>query len=181
MKFYHGSRNKDLKELTTDHYGGKVYITDSYAMALFYAGCPIRYWDFDKINDVLLINEPNLNAFDIMYKNVECYIYTCEVEDAIKDEGNRSNHTYTVNHNVKLDENKEVIKDAFAKLLELEKLGKLKLRYFKDLPVEMQKEYKEEQLNFWKTHPIDEKEYPESYNMLIKIFPELKAEEVRKK
>ena len=30
MKFYHGTRNKDLKKLNLEHYSGKIYITDSY-------------------------------------------------------------------------------------------------------------------------------------------------------
>jgi len=40
-------------------------------MALFYAGCQYRCWDYSKEKDLLIINEPNFNAFEIMYKNVE--------------------------------------------------------------------------------------------------------------
>ena len=172
MTFYHGSDNEFLKELTTEHYGGKVYITDSYPLAVMYGGCPIRSWGYDKEKDLLLIYENNKDALIKMYKGVTCYIYSCEVDDAIKDESNRSNHTYIVNHNVKLKENKEIISDAYEKILELEKLGKIKIFRWEDLTKEEQIAKKEKHIKFWK--PVMEENklhYPKAYDVLINIYP----------
>ena len=106
MRYYHGSRNENLKELTTNHYGGKLYITDSYPMAIMYGGCSLRNWNYDKEKDLLILYEVTEDAFNKMYKGRKCFIYTCDVEDAIKDEGNISNHTFIVNHNVLLNKKK---------------------------------------------------------------------------
>ena len=181
MKFYHGSNNANLKELTTDHYMGKLYLTDSYSMAIMYGGCPLRNWNYNKEKDLLILNEVNEKAFEIMYKGKTCYIYTCEVRDAIKDETNISNHTYIVNHNVKLNEEKEIIIDAYEKILELEKEGKVKLNRWEDYSDEEKNIKKERTINHWKPHMQNEyNNFPYEYELLTKIFPELKIEDDKK-
>lgn len=174
MKFYHGTNNPNLKELTIDHYMGKLYVTDSYKMALMYAACPLRNWNYNKEKDLLILNEVNENAFNIMYKGKVCYIYTCEVEDAIKDETNISNHTYIVKHNVTLNKEKEVILDAYERILELEKTGQIKLNRWENYSDEAKKINKERTINHWKPYMQNELEnFPYEYELLIKIFPEL--------
>lgn len=174
MRYYHGSRNGNLKELTTSHYGGKLYVTDSYPMAIMYAGCSLRNWNYDKENDVLILYEVTDNAFKKMYKGKKCYIYTCDIEDAVKDERNISNHTFTVSHNVELNEEKEVIEDVFEKILSLEKDGKIKLFYFNDFSKEDQEKRKQRTISIWEPHMQNEYDnYREEYNLLVDLFPEL--------
>lgn len=177
MKFYHGSNNPNLKELTTEHYMGKLYLTDSYPMAIMYGGCPLRNWSYNKEKDLLILNEVNENAFEIMYKGKSFYVYTCEVDDALKDETNISNHTYIVKHNVKLNKEKEVILDAYEKILELEKEGKIKLNRWEDYSEEKKMTIKNNTINHWKPHMQNEFEhFPYEYELLIEMFPELKIE-----
>ena len=122
MKYYHGSSDGSLKELTTSHYGGKLYVTDSYPMAIMYAGCSLRNWNYDKDRDLLILYEVCENAFEKMYKDKKCYIYNCDINDAIKDERNISNHAFVVNHNVVLNEESFDYKwcdlDEFINLIE---------------------------------------------------------------
>lgn len=174
MRYYHGSRNEFLRELTTDHYDGKLYVTDSYPMAVMYAGCSLRNWKYDRENDLLILYEVTDKAFEKMYKGRKCYIYTCEIEDAVKDEGNISNHTFKVNHNVLLNDEKEVIDDVYEKILSLEKEGKIKLYYFSDFSKEEQDIRRQRAINNWKPHMQNEFDnYREEYELLVNLFPEL--------
>lgn len=175
MRYYHGSKNPCLKELTTDHYGGKLYVTDSYEMALLYAGCSLRSWNYDRENDILYIIEMGKDAFKKMYKGKTCYIYTCDIDDASKDNGNISSHTYTVNHNVILNEEREIIQDVYAKFLELEKDNKIKIIRWEDFSKEEQENRKRKTIERWLPHMENERiKFPDEYKLLIDIIPELK-------
>lgn len=179
MKYYHGSRNDSLKELTTDHYGGKLYLTDSYEMALMYAGCSLRSWNYDKEKDLLIIIEMTEKAFDKMYKGKRCYIYTCEVDDAVKDEGNISNHTYLVSHNVLLDEGKYEIEDVYEEFLKLEKEGRIKIIRWEDFTKEQQELRNKRTIERWAPHMENEyKNYREEYDLIVSLIPELKIKKI---
>lgn len=179
MKYYHGSDNPCLEGLTTDHYENKLYVTDSYEMALMYAGCSLRSWGFDKENDLLIIIEMGEKAFEKMYKGKKCYIYNCDIDDAIKDEGNPSNHTYTVKHNVKLNNDVEVIEDVYVKFLELERQGKIKLIRWDTLSKEEQEVRKKRTIERWLPYMENERNnFSKEYELLIDIIPELKIKKL---
>ena len=179
MKYYHGSSNPYLEELTTDHYGGHLYVTDSYEMALLYAACPLRSWSFDEVNNILYIIEMGEKAFEKMYKGKRCYIYTCDIEDVNKDNNNISLHTYTVNHNVKLNRNKEIIEDAYLEFMELEKENKIKMIRWSSFSKEEQKNRKRKTIERWTPYMEEQKKnFPEVYEVLVNIIPELKFKKI---
>ena len=58
MKYYHGSRNGNLTELTVEKSNdGYVYLTPDYSFAVMYGACPLRFWDFHVVKKKLIIRE----------------------------------------------------------------------------------------------------------------------------
>lgn len=177
MKFYHGTRNGDLKELNLEHYSGKIYLTDSYGMALLYAASPFRLWRYDKEKDKVVFRELRHDTFKILYKGKKCYIFECECDDYVKDESNQSNHTYISTKPIKLGK-REVIEDAYQKMLELEKKGEIILERWEDYSPEIQRQYRERFFSVYTEEVMrKEKNFPESYQAIISLFPELEVKD----
>lgn len=183
MKFYHGTQNKDLKKLVINHnksenLQGEIYLTSSYAMSLMYAGCPVRLFRWDKEKNKLIIRECCKDGLKIMYKGVKCYIFTCSAPKAKKVEKHHSGHVYVSSEEVILDENPEVITDVYEKLLELEKNDEIILdRWESKTKDEQKKEYEGAIKTFKPAIEIEKREFPFEYELLIKMFPELKIKE----
>lgn len=175
MQFYHGTRNKDLKELNLDHYSGKIYITDDHSLAFMYASSPLRFWNYDKKQNKVIFREIGKNHFKILYQGKKCYIFTCNVDEFTKDNG-RSGHTFTTNKPVQLDQPPEEIHDAYSKLMEMAEKGEVLLERWEDMSPEIQEERRKKLFNVYTPARMkEEKEkFPEAYEFLIKLFPELK-------
>lgn len=185
MQLYHGSRNGDLNELTVDfktnrkNEEGKVFLTDSYACAVMYGSCSLRFYCYIEEKDVLVIQEKAPNGLRKMYSGHGCYIYSVDVENAEKYQNHPiKNHIYTVNENVKL-ENKEIVEDCYQKLLELEKEKALKIVRWEDLNEEEQKRCKSNFINKFKPHmKLEKQKFPEEYKLLVSLYRELEVEDM---
>ncbi len=184
MILYHGTQDSNLKELRTDFHSGRkndsenIYLTDSFACAFMYAGCVLRCFEYDKKNDVLWLLEKAPNAFEKMYKGHSCYIYSINVEDAVK-VNHITNHVYVCKHNIFLDKNNcEYIPDCYEKLLQLEKDGILKLQRWNNWSKEQQHNIKEKFIKqFTPYMEENKKSFPESYKILVNLYPELAVKE----
>ena len=178
MKFLHGSDNPNLTELTTEFSNhGAVYLTKRYSSAVLYGGCSIRFWDYDKVDDKLIIREVCEDSLEKMYKGKTFYIYTTENVEDVEEYEVSGCTNYKTLHNVKLVE-KEVVSDAYEKIMELYNAGELKLSFWEDLTPEQQQNQKEKlkhgmcadmKLNYIK--------YRKDYDVLVKLYPEFALSE----
>lgn len=178
MKFYHGSRNPNLKELNLEHYSGKIYLTDKYELAFMYAASPLRFWNFDREIDMVTFREIAKNGFKTQFQGKKAYIYTCEIEEFEKDEKNISGHNYKVYKPVKLQGSPEIIDDCYEKLISLEKQGRVCLERWEDKTDDEQKEAQRKIIEAFS--PFMEKdriEHPEEYKLIITLLPELEIKE----
>lgn len=140
MEYYHGSKNGNLTELTTEkanHNG--IYFAEDYCFAVMYAGNGLRFWAVDKPTGKLIVREVGENALELLYKNQPCYIYKVKEEDlgCFNRADFKGRKSVVVTHNVKLSE-KEFIPDCLEKLYELEKQCKLIIRRWNELSTEEQ-------------------------------------------
>lgn len=72
MRYYHGSRSKDLKRLTLENSNdGYVWLAEQYEFAVLYAGNSLRFWDYNFDTNKLIIREIAENCFERLYKGVE--------------------------------------------------------------------------------------------------------------
>lgn len=190
MKVYHGSKNGKLKKLKTSHAKagskGVVYLAEDYAFAVFYGGCPIRYWHTDEMGK-LIVREQCKNGLEIMYKNQPCYVYV--VDDAelgeyeIEIHNRRRARKYF--HDVNLSHAEvEYIPDVLEKLLQLEKEGKIIIWRWENYTEETKQAIKQSNLkllNSPQLMQIEYFDYREEYEILIKMFPEAKIKPDKKK
>ena len=80
-----------------------------------------------------------------------------------------------------LEAEKEVIPDAYNKIIELEKQNKLIIRRWNTLTEEQQKREKENIIKTFKPVMEDEfNRFPEEYELLTTLFKELKLENIQK-
>ena len=176
MKFFHGSRDENLTELVTTHSRGKVYLTDSYAFAFLYGACSLRLWGWDEEHDRPIFREVGKDCFKIQFQNAKCYIYECQTDEAEKQTNHSSGHVFVLHKNIKVRKI-EVIEDAYQKLLQLEKEGKVTCQHWEDYSKEQQKEVAEEFYEQFAPIIEDEKKmFPEEYELMVKICPRLKVE-----
>lgn len=142
MKFYHGSKDGSIKELSTSHSGdGKVYVTNSRLVALSYAvrGYPNLFTTLKSGKEAFLELVPDL--FEKMIKGKTAYIYTLENKEYIPViQNNKCGHTncYCCNENVSVIE-KEYIKDAYVEFFKYIENGEFIVVNYKDIPNREQK------------------------------------------
>lgn len=190
MKIYHGSKNGKLKKLTTDYAkfesNGAVYLAESYEFAVFYAGCPIRYWGTDETGK-LIIREQCEHGLEIMYKNKHCFVYAV-------DDGNLGEYEFEIHnrrrarkyfHDIDLTKaEKEYIPNVLEKLLQLEKENKIIIQHWENYSEEEKQKIKQANLKLL-SNPynmqIEYFDYPEEYKILVKMFPEAKIKPDKKK
>ncbi len=179
MKFYHGTKNKDLKELNLEHYSGKIYITDSYYMAFLYASSPARFWDYNKEQDKVVFREVCHDHFKKQFQGKECYIFSCNVEEYEKAESNRSGHAFITNKPVILNQPPEYIPDAYTKLMQMAERGEVLLERWEDMTPEVQQSRVNSVLKVYTPEIMrNEKEkFPEVYEIFIKLLPKLKLKD----
>ena len=181
MKYYHGSPNGSLTELTTEKSNdGYVWLAEDYCFAVMYAGNPTRFWAVDEATGKLIIREVQQGALELMYKNKPCYIYTFSNVGEFEQYNHKGRKSIRLNHNIKIEE-KEVIPDAYNKIIELEKQNKLIIRRWNTLTEEQQKREKENIIKTFKPVMEDEfNRFPEEYELLTTLFKELKQENIQK-
>ena len=177
MVYYHGSPNGDIKELTTEQSNdGYVWLAEDYSFALLYAGSPIRFWAVDKETGKLIIREVKPGSLELMYKNKLCYIYSISNVGDFEQYNFKGRKSIRLNHNVKI-ENKEVIPDAYDKIMELYKENKLIIRWWNSLTEEEQQVERNNVIKTFKPVMQDEfNRFPEEYKLLTELFEELKLE-----
>ena len=178
MKFYHGSPNGNLKKLTMDKANhGAIFLAEDYCFAVMYAGCPLRFWG-TKEDGKLVIWEKAENCLEILYKNKPCYVYSVDesnLKDYQKSEYKRRK-TIEVTHDVELDEC-EFIPDALEKILQLEREGRLYIKRWNDLTEDQKTKEKDRFIKqFAPAMQLEHDKFPEEYDLIIKMFPELKLE-----
>ena len=167
MKYYHGSPNGNLNELTTEKSNdGYIWLAEDFCFALLYAGCPIRFWAVDKETGKLIIREVKEGSLKLMYKNKPCYIYSFTNVGEFEQYNHKGRKSIRLSHNLKT-ENKEYIPDAYEKILELEKQNKLIIRKWNTLTKEEQIAEKQRIIETFKPVMQDEfNRFPEEYELL---------------
>ncbi len=76
-KYYHGSRNGGLKELSLDKsVDGYVWLAEQYEFAILYGANSTRFWCYNNETNKLVIREVCEDSLEKMYKGKECYIYS---------------------------------------------------------------------------------------------------------
>lgn len=173
MKFYHGSDNPNIKELSMNYANhGAVYLTKRYEIALFYAACSVRFWNYDKENDKLIIREVCKDSLKKMYQGKQCYIYTTEDIADFEEYKHMGCKNYRTYQNVKL-ESKETIVDAYEKIMELYNKGELKLCLWEDYNEEQKQKQKERiKSTICSDMVLNYTKYRKDYDILVKLFPE---------
>jgi len=179
MKFYHGSQNGNLKELNLQHYSGKIYLTDDEYVAFFYAGSSLRFGGYSKDGKVVF-QEKCSNCFKMQFAGHGCFIYQCEVENFEVINHHFANHVYVSQEKAEL-KLIETVDDCYAKLLELAENGEIVLEFWEDYTKEQQKKITENFISTFGPHMQYEKNrFPEEYELLIRICPQLKVDENEK-
>lgn len=173
MKYYHGSNNPNLTELSI-HYAnhGAVFLTKRYASALLYAASTCRFWKYDKQEDKIIFREVAENGLEKMYKGKKCYIYTTEDVKNVEEYEYNGCKNYKTLNNVKL-ESKETIEDAYEKIMELYNKGEIKIWFWKDYSEEDKKQIKESiKSTICSDMVLNYTKFREDYDVLVKLFPE---------
>lgn len=139
--FYHGSTNANLTCLNIISKCNEnpsikcAYVTDNYYYALFY----IRDMDINIVtawvdsNGVACYEEQFENQLEVSYKNQKGYIYHCKENEDFKK--SNTNGIYYSALPV-FFEGVEKIEDAYSKITESIKNGKIKIKKFKDVSKE---------------------------------------------
>lgn len=183
MKFYHGSDNPNLTELTTEFANhDAVFLTKRYGSAMLYAASTVRFWNYDKETDRIVFREVAENGLEKMYKGKECYIYTTEdIEDYEEYEHNGCKN-YKTFRSVKL-ESKEIIHNAYDKIMELYKNGEIIVWFWKDYDEETKRSQKEKLKNtLCSDMVLNYTKFRKDYDILVKLYPEfaLTQDEINK-
>ncbi len=145
-KYYHGSKNGNLTELTTENSeDGNVYVTDNRLVALTYAvrGKPNLFLTNHKGEEVFL--QFYLDLFDEMVKGKSAYIYTIEdvgFESVDQSRKCGHKHCFKANQTAKVVK-KEFIEDAYTELMKYVEIGELKIV----TPDKMDKEWRKKCLS----------------------------------
>jgi len=177
MKFYHGSPNGNLKKLTMDKANhGAIFLAEDYCFAVMYGGCSLRFWNTTE-DGKLIIREVVENGLEILYKNKPCYVYSVD-ESKLKDykrtEYNRRK-TIEVTHDVELDE-VEYIPDVLEKIIQLEKEGRIVIWHWENYTEEEKQRERNNVMKFKSGMQLEHDKFPEEYELLTKMYPELKLE-----
>jgi len=137
MKYYHGTKDGSLKELTTSHNkDGLVYVTSDRLVALTYAirGYPNLFTTLPTGKEAFLELVPDL--FKKMVKGKSAYIYTLEDREynEVK-QNNKCGHSkcFSYDKNVKVV-SKEYIEDAYVEFLKYIEKGQFIVIKFEDIP-----------------------------------------------
>lgn len=181
MKYYHGSPKGDLTKLTTEKsVDGYVWLAEDYCFAVMYAANHIRFWNVDKETGKLIIREVKPNSLELMYKNKPCYIYSVEKVGEFEQYDYNGRKSIRLKHDINLEE-VEFIPDAYSKIKELEKQGKLIIRYYRDMTPEQKQRQKDNIVKTFKPTMQDTFErFYEDYVTLSMLFEELKLENINK-
>ncbi|MDC7243618.1 MAG: hypothetical protein PQJ44_06750 [Sphaerochaetaceae bacterium] len=148
--FYHGSKISDIKELIPNyslHNEKYVYLTTNKAVALIYTVNAIeKYYEDNNLekpsfihpwysygfnkNRLPVIEEYYLNATKETYSGKSGYIYICDVPNEYSNPTNI--YCAVVTKEKVKTVHEEYIEDVYEEILKYEKMGLLKIRYFKD-------------------------------------------------
>ncbi len=177
MKYYHGSRNGNLHELSlAKSNDGYVYLTPDYGAAVLYGACPLRFWNYNLKENKLIIREIAKDGFKTMYKGVPFYIYSTGDIGEFEECNSRGRKAVRMKHDVKLKE-KEFVPDAYEKIMELYKKGEIIL-WFWDKYTDEEKQICVDSLHKTFNEDVmrDEKaRFPEEYQLFIKMRPEMEV------
>lgn len=129
MQFYHGSKENNITELTTNHSrDGYVYATSSRLVALTYmARSQPNLFSSQYGQECFFELKPNL--FKEMVSNKSGYIYVLESKDFVPAPHSINcghKNCYRINENVQVV-SKEYIEDAYTELLKYVESGELKI------------------------------------------------------
>ena len=173
MKFYHGTRDGNLKELTLNHWSGKIFLTTDYGTAFLYGASPMRCYGFNKKTGKVIICERAKDGFKTMYSGKKCYIFSCEADDIEKIDQLPMNSIYVSNKPVTLGEREE-ISDCYEKLLELGRQGAIELDLWDNHSPEEQARIKEQFFKDMQPQMADNKKrFREVYDVCVSLYPEL--------
>ena len=177
MKYYHGSRTRDLKKLSIDKSNdGYVWLTEQYEFAVLYAGNSVRFWDYNFKTNKLIIREIAENCFKKMYKGVDCYIYIGKNIGEFDRFDHRGRRSIRCGHDVDLVLF-EHIPDVYDKIMELYRDGVIELQFWEDYSPKEQEEKRYSVIRQFA--PVMQEEYEklrDEYNLITELIPELKLE-----
>ncbi len=127
IKYYHGSRNADLKTLCIEKpRRNYVYLTPQYEFALMYAGNSLRFWNFNFETNKLIIREVAPNSLEKLYKGKTCYIYSATEVGEFERADCNGRKAIKMKHNVDLTF-EEVVPDAYEKIMQLYNQGEIEI------------------------------------------------------
>lgn len=180
MKYYHGSPKSDLKELTIERSNdGYVWLAENYEYAVLYGGCPVRFWRVNKTNGKLVIFEVAKDSLLRMYKGKKCYIYSTENVGEFEqfDYIGRKSIRLTHDVEIKLD---EVVLDVYEKIIELYNKGIIEIDFWDNYTEEKKTKIRQNIINkFSPAMEIEKRMFPEEYEIITDLIPELKLENLK--
>lgn len=159
MSFFHGSKNGDIKELTTSHSkDGLVYVTSDRLVALCYASRSFPNL-FSTKNGKETFIEIKPDLFKLMTKGKKVYIYTLENRDFVPvKQSTKCGHQncFYSTENVKVIK-KEEIPNAYEEFLKYQKNGEFNLIKYEDIDEKSKKLITEELENIVEAMSNEEK------------------------
>jgi len=174
MKFYHGSDNGNLIKLTVEKSNdGYIYLTPMYPFAVLYAGNSTRFWTFDKEKQKLVIREVCKDSLKKMYKGRKCYIYSTDEISDYEESEYLGRKTFRTKKDVVLKE-KEVINDAYDKIMEMYEKGEIILQFWDKLTEEQKQKERDGVVKKFSPHMKEfYLKYRKDYDELTNLFPEM--------
>lgn len=135
MKFYHGSKDSNIKQLNANHTkDGFVYATSSRLVALTYAGRCFPNL-FSSMNGKEYFWELKPKLFEKMTKGKSAYIYTLEEKEFKPISQNLRcghQHCYRVSQDVNVV-GREFIPDVYDELMKYESTGEFVLMRYENI------------------------------------------------
>ncbi len=178
MKYYHGSRVKDLKMLSLDKSNdGYVWLAESYEFAVLYGANAVRFWKVNENNGKLIIREVAENCLEKMYKGKECYIYSAEDVGEFEQANHLGRKSIKLKHDVNLKLEEHIV-DAYDKIMRLYREGRIEIWFWKDYSEDRKRKETDSLIKTFGPVMQDEHDrFPEEYDLLTDLCPELKLKD----
>lgn len=177
MIYYHGTRQNNLKFLDPEKsVDGYAYLTSNLIYAIYFGGAPLTNWDLNKETKKLYIREICKDYLKILYYGVKEFIYVNDGEIT-----NFEKWDFRGRNSIRTRDNVKVKKflttnNVYKKLIDLRDEGKIEIEFWQDMDKDTQNSiYEQNKEALCADIQKTKNEYPELYEVLVKIFPDRKV------